>query len=165
MSKQPKHDGFEVHRKLLSSLNLLGWAVVLLLSGTIWYSLGSPNLFNAFESDNTVVEQVATTAQKENTLEDEVKNGIHVGTGLIYADGIELIQQNCLACHSAKLITQNKMSRERWKETIVWMQQTQKLWDLGVNEAKILDYLALNYAPEDKGRRANLKIEEWYEIQ
>jgi hypothetical protein len=56
------------------------------------------------------------------------------------------------------------MNRQGWKETIVWMQETQKLWDLGESESKILDYLAKNYAPKKAGRRKNLVINEWYEI-
>jgi hypothetical protein len=56
------------------------------------------------------------------------------------------------------------MSREGWKATIVWMQETQNLWDLGANEELILNYLSKNYAPTDKGRRQNLEITEWYEL-
>lgn len=48
---------------------------------------------------------------------------------------------------------------------IVWMQETQKLWDLGENEDKILDYLATYLGPEKKGRRAPLEVEEWYVIE
>jgi hypothetical protein len=75
---------------------------------------------------------------------------------------IEIIEANCTACHSAKLIVQNRATREGWKTMIVWMQKNQKLWDLGKNEDLILDYLAKNYAPEEKGRRLNLKEIEWY---
>lgn len=77
---------------------------------------------------------------------------------------IAIIEANCTACHSAKLIVQNRATREGWKSMIVWMQQNQKLWDLGKNEDLILDYLAKNYAPEDKGRRSNLKEIEWYSL-
>ena len=47
---------------------------------------------------------------------------------------------------------------------IRWMQAEQKLWDLGENEDKILDYLAKNYAPENKGRRPILTDIDWYEL-
>ena len=62
------------------------------------------------------------------------------------------------------MVTQNRATREGWLDMIRWMQKEQKLWDLGANEAAILDYLAKYYGPEDKGRRQNLEIEDWYEI-
>ena len=61
-------------------------------------------------------------------------------------------------------MTQNRATRDGWKDIIVWMQETQKLWDLGDNEPLILDYLGKNYAPNKKGRRQNLKNIEWYEL-
>lgn len=96
--------------------------------------------------------------------EDEVVNGLHVQTGLIYAEGFDVVRGTCTACHSAKLITQNRATREGWTEMIRWMQAKQGLWDLGKNEPIILDYLATNYAPGEIGRRANIDVEsiEWY---
>lgn len=96
--------------------------------------------------------------------EDQIKDGIHVASGLIYAEGFDIVRGTCTACHSAKLVTQNRASREGWTEMIRWMQASQGLWDLGANELIILDYLAKNYAPEDVGRRANIDVEaiEWY---
>ena len=95
---------------------------------------------------------------------DKVENGIHLQTGLVYADGFDLVRGTCTACHSAKLVTQNRATREGWQQMIRWMQETQGLWELGDNEPKILDYLAAYYAPEAIGRRANLDIAEveWY---
>ena len=48
---------------------------------------------------------------------------------------------------------------------IRWMQASQGLWDLGPNEEIIVSYLAKNYAPEKKGRRANLQDIEWYKLE
>lgn len=95
---------------------------------------------------------------------DRIEHGIHKGTGLVAAPGWELVRGNCTGCHSAKLITQNRASREGWQSMIRWMQETQGLWDLGENEASILEYLATNYAPKEEGRRAKLDVEniEWY---
>ena len=95
----------------------------------------------------------------------EIVEGIHVETGLIDSEGLQLVIANCTSCHSSKLITQNRMSRVGWESTIKWMQQTQNLWDLGDNEAPILDYLATNYAPQKKGRRAALQDIEWYALE
>ena len=96
--------------------------------------------------------------------EQEIKP-IDSETGLIIGTGFNLVKANCLGCHSGKLITQNKASRATWKEIILWMQETQNLWDLGENEPKILDYLAEHYAPGQTGRRLPLQKIEWYELE
>ena len=86
-------------------------------------------------------------------------------TGFVEDANKMLVVTNCTACHSAKLVTQNRATRQGWKNMITWMQETQNLWDLGSNEEKILDYLSKHYAPAEQGRRANLKVEEWYELE
>ena len=98
---------------------------------------------------------------------DIVVNGIHVETGLVYAEGFEEVRTICTSCHSAKLVTQNRATREGWQQTIRWMQQTQGLWDLGIAEPKVLDYLSKYYAPQESGRRKNLDISniEWYILE
>ncbi|MDG1476992.1 MAG: monoheme cytochrome C [Vicingaceae bacterium] len=93
-----------------------------------------------------------------------VENGIDVESGLIVDQHYELVKGTCSACHSINLVTQNSATREGWKDLIVWMQKTQKLWDLGDDEVLILDYLEKNYAPKEQGRRAPLKDIEWYEL-
>jgi hypothetical protein len=102
-------------------------------------------------------------------IENRIENGIHVQTGLLDGEGLNLVIAHCTACHSAQLVTQNRADREGWKKMIVWMQETQNLWDLGTQEEAILDYLAKNYAPEavESGnfRRAPLKDIEWYELK
>jgi len=77
-------------------------------------------------------------------------------TGFVIDTGFELVKANCTACHSAALVTQNRMSRDTWLETIRWMQQTQGLWPLVDSEPVILDYLAKHYSPTDTGRRKSL---------
>tara|TARA_B100000686_G_C16660973_1_gene900923 strand:- start:157 stop:546 length:390 start_codon:yes stop_codon:yes gene_type:complete len=58
-------------------------------------------------------------------------------------DGVDLVLENCTACHSTEIIRKNYMSREAWDKTITWMQQKQGLWELGeINRKIILDYLA-----------------------
>ncbi|MEL6657721.1 MAG: hypothetical protein AAFY48_01165 [Bacteroidota bacterium] len=97
----------------------------------------------------------------------EVKDGIHLPTGLVYAEGFEWVRATCTACHSAKLVTQNRATRAGWLEMIRWMQASQGLWDLGEKEKPILDYLAKHYAPEEIGRRAALPVAEieWYILE
>ena len=77
-------------------------------------------------------------------------------SGLLEAAGKNLVVAHCSACHSSALITQNSMSRERWLDTIRWMQETQKLWPLGDAEAPILDYLSKWYGPKTTSRRQPL---------
>ncbi|MFN3446054.1 MAG: hypothetical protein ACK44D_09950, partial [Bacteroidia bacterium] len=69
-------------------------------------------------------------------------------TGFILDQHYELLIAHCTACHEAKVVTNFKANREGWLEKIRWMQKTQKLWDLGEAEPKILDYLSKNYAPK-----------------
>lgn len=87
-------------------------------------------------------------------------------TGLVISDGLDLVTAHCTGCHSSKLITQFHTDRKGWLEKIRWMQQKQKLWDLGEAEPKILDYLAKNYpATEKVNRRAALKNIDWYKLK
>ncbi len=98
---------------------------------------------------------------------DLVENGIHVKTGLANDEHLPLIIGACTSCHSAKLITQNRATRDGWKAMIRWMQETQGLVDLGIQEPKILDYLAEHYAPKEVGRRQSLDVDEieWYILE
>lgn len=103
--------------------------------------------------DETVENSVVTTA------------GVDAVTGLYLDENLKFVQAHCTGCHSAKLITMNRFTRDGWKEKIVWMQQTQKLWDLGEAEPLVLDYLAKYYAPEERPlRRQPLAVKEWYEL-
>jgi len=108
-----------------------------------------------------------TTPIYSDLIEDEdtIENGIHLRTGLLEADGLMTVVNNCTNCHSAKLVTQNRMSAERWNNTIKWMQETQNLWDLGANQEIIVNYLVKNYPPIAKGRRMTLTDIDWYELK
>ena len=86
-------------------------------------------------------------------------------TGLVLAPGWQVVKNNCVRCHSPKLITAKRASREGWEGTIRWMQATQGLGDLGKEEALILDYLAKHYAPTQEGRRPPLKDITWYRLK
>jgi hypothetical protein len=75
-------------------------------------------------------------------------------TGFVIGENYEIVRAHCTACHSAKLVTQNRMTRENWLETIRWMQKSQGLWPLGAQEQKILDYLESHYSPIAVSRRS-----------
>ncbi len=94
-----------------------------------------------------------------------VVNGVHVRTGLVDGPGLTEVVNNCTTCHSAKLVTQNRMGEEQWNATIRWMQETQGLWDLGQNHTVIVNYLITQYPPIKKGRRAPLSNIEWYDLK
>ncbi len=81
-------------------------------------------------------------------------------TGFRMTGDWELVRANCTACHSAKLITQQRGSSQQWLTMIRWMQEKQNLWQFDpVTEEKIITYLAENYPPSDAQRRAALPPE------
>jgi len=136
--------------------------VILLLSSVIFVVL-----FPQFDfAKDEFTEQVPPTELAADSLSVEIVDGKDAATGLVAGEGLELVKGNCTVCHSSALILQNRFTREGWHSKIVWMQETQGLWDLGDNESKILDYLAEHYAPEPpKGRRIPLQNIEWYELK
>ena len=81
-------------------------------------------------------------------------------TGLKMAGDWELVRNNCVACHSAKLVTQQRGSKEQWLKMIRWMQKSQNLWQFDAEtEAKIIGYLAEYYPPREQSRRAPIAAE------
>ncbi len=94
-----------------------------------------------------------------------IVDGIDLESGLIAGKDYKLVKSNCTYCHSGKLITQNRMTRDGWEGTIRWMQETQNLPELGDNEEPILTYLATFYAPKKRGRRAPIADIDWYELK
>ncbi len=143
-----------IYRLMVGLFGLFAVAAI-----TVLYLLSNPNIF---EKSKPEAEYVAVVEEDDF---DKIENGIHVRTGLVEAEGLMAVVNNCTNCHSAKLVTQNRMNKERWVSTIRWMQETQNLWDLGNNEDIIVDYLVTNYPPSNKGRREVLKDIEWYELK
>ncbi len=78
-------------------------------------------------------------------------------TGLVMDDNWQIVAAHCGACHSTRLVTQNRGSRDTWLHLIQWMQETQGLWVFNEpTEQILLDYLATNYGPLAASRRAPL---------
>jgi len=76
-------------------------------------------------------------------------------TGLKMTGDWEIVRANCTACHSARLITQQRGSEQQWLTMIRWMQEKQNLWAFDPDtEKKIIGYLAEQYPPSDAQRRA-----------
>lgn len=151
-----KRDFQELYRKTILACAVIGIGAIILV-----YLIVDPGL-SAFITD---VPQTELVSVPEDDDYDRIENGIHVRTGFIDAPGMMVTVQNCTNCHSAKLVMQNRMNEERWKSTIKWMQETQNLWDLGENEAVIINYLVTNYPPKKVGRRAVLTDIEWYQLE
>lgn len=151
--KEFKKQVGKLYRQLLMAFGLIGVTVFLFL-----YIALNPSILVKKPTETTIV------PVQEVVVEDKIVNGIHVATGFVDGEGLTEVIQNCTNCHSAKLVTQNRMTREGWVATIRWMQETQNLWDLGNQEEAIVKYLATNYAPQKKGRREILTDVEWYEL-
>lgn len=154
----------EAIKKLENALRWLKLSVTLVVALVIVTAFGG--LDSLIKPDKRIVkvEIESELSESDDVFGDDVVNGIHTPTGFIAKGDYGLVIQNCLACHSSKLVTQNRMAPETWRKTIKWMQKTQNLWDLGENEDKIVAYLGKYYAPEKTGRRKPLEIEEWYTI-
>lgn len=104
------------------------------------------------------------SVRESKTLNPDIVEGIHQPTGLKDDEGLMTVVTHCTACHSAQLVIQNRMNKERWNATIRWMQETQNLWELGDNQEVIVNYLVKNYPVSSKGRRERLQNIEWYEL-
>lgn len=154
MSKQEEF--YNRIKNIYHFLVLLFCLLGIVIFGLIYYMI-DPDL-SAFQ-DKT--EKYVNTQMEE----DRIENGIHVRTGLIEAEGLMTVVNNCTNCHSALLVIQNRMNAERWIATIKWMQETQNLWDLGGNQEIIVNYLVTNYPPKEKGRREILTNIDWYELE
>ncbi len=60
--------------------------------------------------------------------------------------GSELVSMECASCHSLRLVIQQGMNRERWKETLDWMVDEQGMESLALDKKNvILDYLSTYY--------------------
>ena len=154
-----KKEAFGAQVRKVYRLLMLLFALFVITGGGLMYYMVNPNVFDFLLKPETVV----LTPVKID--EDRIENGIHVRTGLVDAEGLMIVVNNCTNCHSSKLVTQNRMNTERWNATIKWMQETQNLWDLGRNQEVIVNYLVTNYPPIAKGRRMVLKDIDWYELE
>ncbi|WP_190811322.1 monoheme cytochrome C [Flagellimonas sp. S3867] len=150
--------------KQVSRLMTVIFVVFGVMAAILVYLMVDPTL-SAFNPAAPTEEYVTVPLIDSDEDFDKIENGIHVRTGLVEAEGLMEVVNNCTNCHSAKLVTQNRMDKERWIATIRWMQETQNLWDLGNNEDIIINYLVINYPAKKKGRRGILTNIEWYELQ
>lgn len=122
-----------------------------------------------------VVGLFAMTAFKENTNTKTNHAAPYYGadsvridstSGFIIAEGMNMVQAHCTGCHSNKVVTQYRATRENWIDRIRWMQKNHNLWKLGKAEPIILDYLTKNYPPRpiQSNRRTPLNNIQWYRL-
>lgn len=75
--------------------------------------------------------------------------------GLPPGEGREETFAFCTACHSAKLIMQQGMTRDQWEETLAWMVEEQGMPEPPPQaREQILDYLASQFSPAPPHYRA-----------
>lgn len=83
---------------------------------------------------------------------------IDPATGLKATGDWELVRNNCIVCHSTRLITQQRGTAAQWLAMIRWMQEKQNLWQFDPRiEQRIVSYLAENYPPQANRRRAAIQ--------
>jgi len=80
-------------------------------------------------------------------------------TGMKMTGDWEIVRNHCIICHSPKTFLQQRGTESTWADTLVWMQKHGGLWKLEpAVEKSIINYLAANYGPGDKFRRAPIPL-------
>jgi len=154
----------------LTAMITLG-CLAIVLGTLVWtLAINADILMRNQSSDKADIRAGFISTERVQDTEDDwdkVENGIHLRTGMAWDENLKYIEKNCLACHSSKLITQNRATRTGWDQMISWMQETQGLHDLGTDRPYVLDYLSKHYAPQKKGRRDNLDVNaiRWYVLE
>lgn len=121
--------------------------------------LGAGILFQTLPETTAPYHNNSSTALADTTKKDPE-------TGLIVDENLYMVKAQCTNCHSTKLITANRFTRDGWKQKIRWMQANHNLWELGDAEKPVLDYLEKNYSPTASvARRAPLKDIKWYKLE
>ncbi len=65
-------------------------------------------------------------------------------------EGRDLVATICAACHSLRMVTQQRLSRQRWDELIDWMVAEQGMAELDADTRRtVLDYLATHLGVDD----------------
>ncbi|MEO0571021.1 MAG: monoheme cytochrome C [Bacteroidota bacterium] len=156
----------ENSKKQVSLLTNFVITIVALIGVVVFgllYFINNPEEWN--KPDEIPLEEGSEENEKVKDTMPVVNNTLAESFGFVDDIGMVQVTQNCTQCHSAKLVTQNRLNEEGWRATIKWMQETQNLWDLGNNEEVIVAYLAKNYGPQSKGRRQKLTNVEWYALE
>ncbi|MCH7398773.1 cytochrome C [Belliella sp. DSM 107340] len=150
-------------KRMIRFVSILGFLLLFLVLSSIGVVLMlqyQPDLVQGWLAK----EKSRNSEQINEAFQDEWTPEKLEEVGLVEGEGLQLVLANCTNCHSAKLVTQNRFTREGWIQVIRWMQETQGFWELGENEDAIVDYLSTHFAPEAQGRRMPLEV-EWYSLE
>jgi hypothetical protein len=80
-------------------------------------------------------------------------------TGMKMTGDWEIVRNHCIVCHSPKTFLQQRGTESTWTDILAWMQKHGGLWKLDpAIEKTIIGYLAANYGPGDKFRRAPISL-------
>ena len=132
-------------------MRLLPILLALLLAGC-----GSEAPETTVPEDESPAESVSVTDLASNEVVQ-----LDPDSGLKMTGDWMLVRSNCVPCHSAALITQQRGDAAQWLGMIRWMQAKQNLWQFDPDtEARIVAYLAENYPPEASRRRAALPADQ-----
>ena len=97
----------------------------------------------------TLLLMTATVSVSGQDIDDE--------SGLMKAEGWEVVKSTCTECHAGMMITQNAGNLAVWESRIRWMQETQGLRALsGEEEATILSVSVSQLSAKASSRRAGL---------
>lgn len=89
------------------------------------------------------VSPAANHSASDSAEEEEDYEGLPPGAGR------EEVFYLCQACHSLRTVLQQRLSREVWDETLVWMIEEQGMPEMEPQDyARILDYLGSRLSPE-----------------
>ncbi|MGE0747348.1 MAG: hypothetical protein AB7K86_18965 [Rhodospirillales bacterium] len=63
-------------------------------------------------------------------------------------DGRDLVFYGCVPCHSTQIVRRQAMTRERWSDTLDWMESRHGMPPFDPADRKtVLDYLAGHFGP------------------
>lgn len=130
---------------------------------TLFFAIIGSVLFLSMQDVMQLKENIqpkSLTSYVVDTLKMDAESGMYLD------DNLFMVKAQCTVCHSTKVITQHRYSRETWLEKIRWMQTYHNLWDLGETEVTVLDYLEKYYGPETVvSRRKPLTDIKWYMLE
>ncbi len=68
--------------------------------------------------------------------------------------GRDEVEAYCGTCHSLRLVIQQGLSREQWRELLIWMTEEQEMDKIPDDDEKlVLDYLAKHFSVEQHRKR------------
>lgn len=101
-----------------------------------------------------VVPVVGMTALLSFALPPEAAAQLPPSDSLKDGEGVELVRENCLACHDDSYIVSAKLSREHWDELLdLMLGMGMPPLDPEIRD-QVLDYLEATQGPNDEGDAA-----------